>query len=74
MQAMMNGDGVPDAIDFAIPASMVGTVLAEEGSIQVALYGVNLPLPLMADGAVATVNLSVAPDAQPGRPSCRSSA
>ena len=58
-----NGDGVPDAIDFAIPGSMVSTVLAKEGSIQVALYGVNLPLPLLADGEVATVNLTVAPGA-----------
>lgn len=59
-----NGDGLPDAIHFTIPQSMVASVHynIELSRIEVAVYGINLPMPLLADGALANITLQVKPD------------
>ncbi|MEZ4864024.1 MAG: Ig-like domain-containing protein [Caldilineaceae bacterium] len=59
-----NGDGRPDAIAFHIPASMVASVNynAAQSRVEVAIYGVNLPLPLLSNGTIATITLQVQSD------------
>lgn len=59
--ADLDADGVPDAIDFAVPDGMAKTVLvdADAGSIQIALYSTSLPMARLSDGAVATIHLQL---------------
>ena len=56
-----DGDGVPDAITLNIPASMAKTVIfnAATSRIQVAVYGTSVPMPLLSDGALATIELEL---------------
>ena len=55
-----NGDGIPDAITFSVPNSVVKAVVVdnEAGLAKFALFGVTLPLPLFQDGPIANVTLT----------------
>jgi hypothetical protein len=59
-----DGDGLPDAVVFAIDSSLKRSVSvdAEAGTIKIAVYGLSLPLPTLADGVVATVRLQALGD------------
>ncbi len=54
-----DGDGVADALSFNVPAAVYRMAVydAAHGRLQVLLTGVSLPLPLLTDGAVVTVQL-----------------
>jgi hypothetical protein len=56
-----DGDGVPDAVTLNVPASMAKFVFfdAAANRIQIAVYGSALPMPLLSDGVLATVELQV---------------
>jgi hypothetical protein len=60
-----DGDGIPDAIRFATNAGLKRSVSvdAANGRIKIAVYGLNLPLPTIADGVLATVRLQAQGDA-----------
>jgi uncharacterized repeat protein (TIGR01451 family) len=55
-----DGDGLPDAVSFNAPADLYRMVVydAELGRIQVLLTGIAVPLPLLSDGIIATVQLT----------------
>ncbi|CAN5574549.1 hypothetical protein BH10CHL1_BH10CHL1_22500 [soil metagenome] len=59
-----DNDGVPDAIRFAIPASLTTSANynVAEHRLEVAIFGVSLPMPLLKDGVLAMVTLQVAND------------
>jgi len=54
-----DGDGLPDAVTLNVPAGVTKSVVwnAAAKRLEVALYGVNLPLPTLADGVLATVTV-----------------
>lgn len=58
-------DGVPDAITLHVPPSMSKTVIwnPEQKRLEVAVFGMSLPLPTLSDGVLATVQVQVAADA-----------
>jgi hypothetical protein len=60
-----DGDGLPDAVVFATGSSLKRSVSvdAAAGTIKIAVYGLSLPLPAIADGLVATVRLQAVGDA-----------
>jgi hypothetical protein len=60
-----DGDGIPDAISFATGSSLKRSVSvdAANGRIKIAVYGLNLPLPTLADGVIANVRLQAQGDA-----------
>jgi len=62
-----NGDGLPDAVTLNVPAGVTKSVVwnAAAKRLDVALYGVSLPLPTLADGVLATVTVA---DAAPVTP------
>ena len=53
-------DGVPDAVSLHVPAGMFKMVQydAAQGQIQIMLSGVVLPMPLLADGQIASIQLT----------------
>jgi hypothetical protein len=55
-----NGDGLPDAVTLNVPAGVTKSVVwnAAAKRLEVALYGVNLPLPTLSDGVLATVTVN----------------
>ncbi len=59
-----DGDGLPDAVVFATGSSLKRSVSvdAASGRIKIAVYGLSLPLPTVADGLVATVRLQAQGD------------
>jgi hypothetical protein len=59
-----DGDGLPDAVIFATGSSLKRSVSvdAANGRIKIAVYGLSLPLPTVADGLVATVRLQAQGD------------
>jgi hypothetical protein len=54
-----DGDGLPDALAFDLPAGVQAWTQIEDGTIQVAVAGLTLPLPTLEDGAFATATFSV---------------
>ena len=54
-----NGDGLPDAVTLNVPAGVTKSVVwnAQARRLEVALYGVSLPLPTLSDGVLATVTV-----------------
>jgi len=54
-----DGNGLPDALALHLPGNVLGMAHydAEQGRLQVLMTGVALPLPLLVDGAAATVQL-----------------
>jgi hypothetical protein len=54
-------NGLPDAVAFDLPAGMTPAVHynVEQSRVEVVVYSMNLPLPLLDDGAIATVTLQV---------------
>ena len=56
-----DGNGIPDAVTLNVPASMAATVIydADASRIQVAVYGTTLPMPVLSDGVLATIELQV---------------
>jgi hypothetical protein len=59
-----DGDGVPDAITLNVPAGTAKTVIfdAATNRIQVALYGTALPMPLLSDGVLASIEVQLRGD------------
>ena len=57
-------DGVPDAITLNTPAGMSKSVTwnAAAKRLEVAVFGMSLPLPTLTDGKLATVTIAVAND------------
>jgi len=57
-------DGVPDAITLNTPAGMSKSVTwnAAAKRLEVAVFGMSLPLPTLTDGTLATVTIAVAND------------
>lgn len=57
-------DGVPDAITLHTPAGMSKSVTwnAAANRLEVAVFGMSLPLPTLTDGTLATVTIAVAND------------
>ena len=57
-------DGVPDAITLNTPASMLKSVNwnPEAKLLEVALFGMSLPLPTLTDGPLAAITVTVAAD------------
>ena len=55
-----NGDGLPDAVTLNVPAGVTKSVNwnAPARRLEVALYGVSLPLPTLSDGVLATVTVN----------------
>ena len=55
-----NGDGLPDAVTLNVPAGVTKSVNwnAPARRLEVALYGVSLPLPTLGDGVLATVTVN----------------
>jgi len=53
-------DGVPDAVSLHVPTGMLKMVLydAVQGQIHIMLSGVALPMPLLADGKIASIQLT----------------
>ena len=64
-----DGDGLPDAVTIDAPPSMsrIVTWNAVSNRLEVAVFGVALPLPTLEDGVLATVTLDVAPNAPNGQ-------
>ena len=60
-----NGDGTPDAVTFHTPASMTtyASYNAAESRVEVAVYGISIPLPTLNDGLIATIELQVSESA-----------
>jgi hypothetical protein len=58
-------DGIPDAVTFHVPGGVMrwAFVNAEEGKLQLAAAGLQLPMPAFADGPLATVRLQAQPGA-----------
>ena len=58
-----NEDGVPDAITLNTPAGMSQSASwnAEAHRLEVAVFGLSLPLPTLKDGTLATVTIAVDP-------------
>ena len=54
-----DGDGLPDALALHLPAGVQAWTQVSDGQIQVALAGLSLPLPTLADGALATVTFDL---------------
>lgn len=63
-----DGDGVPDAVSFNTPAGFFKMVLydAPARRLQVMVAGLTMPLPVLPDGAFATVHLQGAASATGG--------
>jgi hypothetical protein len=57
-------DGVPDAITLNTPAGMSRSVTWNPAAkrLEVAVFGMSLPLPTLTDGTLATVSIAVAND------------
>jgi hypothetical protein len=62
-----DGDGLPDAVVFATGSELKRSVSvdAAAGTIKIAVYGLSLPLPTVADGLLATVRLQALGDQPP---------
>jgi hypothetical protein len=59
-----DGDGVPDALTFNVPADFVKSVtVAGPGRIQIVLADLALPLATLPDGLLATLNVTTDPAA-----------
>ncbi|MCB9151838.1 MAG: hypothetical protein H6641_24035 [Caldilineaceae bacterium] len=54
-----DGDGIPDALALDLPEGVQAWVQAEAGAIQIAVAAVNLSLPTLGDGDLATVTFGV---------------
>lgn len=54
-----NNDGLPDSVNLNIPAGLMAmaTYNASESRVEVVVTGMTVPLPVLADGAIATINL-----------------
>lgn len=54
-----DNDGLPDAVTFNLPADLKRSVSvdAAAGTVKIAVYGLKLPLPVIADGALVTIRL-----------------
>ncbi len=65
-----DADGVPDAIALTVPAGMNKSVTwnAQAHRLEVAVFGMSLPLPTLSDGTLATVTVQVAADAPASTP------
>lgn len=51
-------DGIPDAVTFHTPANIMRwAIMDEAGKLKIAAAGLQLPLPALADGPIATVRL-----------------
>lgn len=51
-------DGIPDAVTFHTPANIMRWAIVDEaGKLKIAAAGLQLPLPALADGPIATVRL-----------------
>ena len=63
-----NGDGLPDAVRFHVDSTLAqyAQVNNDGRSVDVALYGMSLPLAQLSDGLIATVELQVLDDAAIG--------
>ena len=63
-----DGDGLPDAVQLTVPASMSKSVQwnAAQSRLEVAIFGASLPLPTLSAGVLATINVQVAATAAPG--------
>jgi hypothetical protein len=59
-----DGDGLPDAVVFATGSDLKRSVSvdAANGRIKIAVYGLSLPLPTVADGELATIRLQALGD------------
>jgi hypothetical protein len=59
-----DADGVPDAITLNTPAGMSRSASwnATAKRLEVAVFGMSLPLPTLTDGTLATVSIAVAND------------
>jgi uncharacterized repeat protein (TIGR01451 family) len=56
-----NGDGVPDAVNLHVPARFARSVIVDnQGSIQIALSDIALPLTMLQDGPLATITFTAA--------------
>ncbi|MEM7532242.1 MAG: hypothetical protein AAF639_08700 [Chloroflexota bacterium] len=55
-----DGDGLPDNVQFHVPDSMVSVAIYDSNkhTINVAMYGISTPLPMIADGPIVTVQLT----------------
>jgi len=63
-----DADGVPDAVHLFLPANVAKAVRvdAQAGKVQVVVFGANLPLPLLSDGVLASIDLEARGDAASG--------
>lgn len=63
-----DADGVPDALTLNTPAGMSNSATwnADANRLEVALFGLSLPLPTLTAGTLATVAIAVAADAPTG--------
>jgi uncharacterized repeat protein (TIGR01451 family) len=63
-----NGDGIPDAVNLHVPSRFAKSVIVDnQGSIQIALSDIALPLTTLQDGPLATItfNTAATADGQP---------
>lgn len=60
----LDGDRVPDAVQFSVPAGLNTSIRynPSESRIEIAIFGLNLPMPLLEDGTLATITLGVKND------------
>lgn len=60
-----DGDGLPDAVSLNAPSNTftMANYNAEASRVEIVIAGLSEPMPLLADGAIATVTLTVKDDA-----------
>lgn len=60
-----DGDGLPDAVSLNAPSNTftMANYNAEASRVEIVIAGLSDPMPLLADGAIATVTLTVKEDA-----------
>lgn len=63
-----NSDGMPDAVAFNVPAGLMtsATYNAAESRVEIVITGLVPPFPLLSDGTIAMVSLTVSDDAAAG--------
>lgn len=56
-----NNDGLPDGVNLNIPAGLMAmaTYNADESRVEIVVTGMTVPLPMLADGTIATINLTI---------------
>lgn len=56
-----DGDSLPDAVSLTVPsgAMAIASYNAAESRVEIVVTGMTMPLPLLSDGAIATVTLTV---------------